>query len=32
MAEQKLDLLKLPAGFVTQTGACAPEVVRSDML
>jgi hypothetical protein len=32
MAEQKLDLLKLPAGFVTQTGTCAPEVVRSNIL
>ena len=24
MAEQKLDLLKLTAGFVAQTGACSP--------
>jgi hypothetical protein len=32
MAEQKLDLLKLTAGFVAQTGACAPQVMRSNIL
>lgn len=32
MAKQKLNLLKLPAGFVAQTGACAPKVVRSNIL
>jgi len=32
MAEQKLDLLKLPAAFVAQTGACAAKVVWSNIL
>jgi hypothetical protein len=32
MAEQKLDLLKLPAGYVTQSSACAAKVVRSNIL
>jgi hypothetical protein len=32
MAEQKLDLLKLTGGFVTQTGAYAAKVVRSNIL
>jgi hypothetical protein len=26
MTEQKLNLLKLPAGFVTQSSACAPDM------
>jgi hypothetical protein len=32
VAEQELDLFKLPAGFVTQTRACATKIVRSHIL
>ena len=31
MTEQELDLFKLPASFMTQARACAPQVVRSNM-
>jgi hypothetical protein len=32
VAEQELDLFELPAGFVTQTRACATKIVRSHIL
>jgi hypothetical protein len=32
VAEQELNLFKLPARFVTQTRACASQIVRSNIL
>ena len=31
VTEQELDLLKFPAGLMTQTSACATHIVRSDV-